>query len=211
MKNNKFALLLLLISPMSDVLASDESSHHLINVGVNLELKKAGSHGMLGTRTEIAIQPFDRHRLKLHSALFSNDQGASTSGGSSFGLGDFFACLFGSCPDEDYSTNSGGNYFYDYEERAVIYQYQLHSKKLGANSSSEVWAGLGASSTERTVNQYQINNGDNYDVISRAKDKGVAWGVDYMHRYKVWYWQASLSGSTSSESYGGSLGVGLGF
>lgn len=216
MNNKYFLVLFFALLPINDVLAEDKPvQHSWISFDANLELKKAGSHGMLGTRTALAIQPLESHRIKLHRAYFSNDRGAAsdTSDGSSFGLGDFFACLFGSCPDEDYSstTTTGGNTFYEYEESAILYQYRLSQQKTGANSYGEVWIGAGGSSTERTTKRYQLNNGDNTDVLAVTKDKGIAWEIDFVNRHKVWFWEASLLGSTSSESFGASLGLGLGF
>lgn len=191
---------------------AEPSTRNLISIDGNLELKKAGSHGMLGTRVAVAIQPVERHRLKLYTAYFNNDRGAaSDSNDTSFGLSDFFACLFGSCPDEDYSNHTGGNYFYEYVEKAAVYQYQLSRTKTGDHSYGEVWVGAGPSQTERTSKRYQLNNGDNYDIIDKTKDSGVAWAMDFVSRHDHWYWQASLSGSTSSESFGGALGVGVGF
>ena len=84
---------MLLSFPMGHALANDK--HNMINFGINLDLKKAGSHGMLGTRANFTIQPLDKHRVKFDKAYFSNDTGASSSNdGTSFGLQDFFDCLF---------------------------------------------------------------------------------------------------------------------
>lgn len=217
---NPLTAMILLAFLTGNVLA--ENTHNYVNVGVNLDVKKAGSHGVIGTRTNIAIQPLDKHRIKFDRAYFGNDNGASSSGtddGTSFGSGDFFDCLFklfglfGSCSEDGGNsvTSTGGNYFYEYEESNLIYQYQLSKHKTSETTFGEVWGGLGISHVEVTKNQYQINNGENFDFVSSKKEKGIALELDYVSRHKNWYWEASLFGSTASESYGTSLGVGLGF
>lgn len=191
---------------------ADPAIHHWLSMDANLNLKRAGSHGTWGTDVSLAIQPVARHRLKLSGAYFGNDHGAATDySDSSFGIGDFFSCLFGSCPDEDYNNHTGGNYFYEYKEQSIIYQYQLSRTIIGGGSYGEVWLGAGPGRTERTVNRYQVDNGQNYDFINKTKDTGVAWAIDFINRHNHWYWQASLSGSTSSGSFGGALGLGVGF
>ena len=217
----RIIILMFLIFPTENILA--DNTHNMVNFGMNLDLKKAGSHGVLGTRTNLVVQPLDKHRIRFDRAYFGNDRGASSSSsddGTSFGTGDFFDCLFklfgllGSCSkDGKYSVTSttGGNYFYEYEENNLLYQYQLSKHKTSDTTFGEVWGGIGISHVEVTKSQYQINNGENFDVISSKKEKGVAFELDYVSRHKNWYWEASLFGSTASESYGTSLGVGLGF
>lgn len=215
MNYKKFIIPILCLLPCDMVLAADENhtttKKHTISIGGSLELRKAVNHTTVGNNFQIAIQPVDRHRLKLRHSFFSNDQGAASDSGTSFGLGDFFACLFGSCNEEDNSVNTGGNQFHEYREDAALYQYQISSNKTGANSTVETWAGLGVSSIERTTLLYQINNGQNTDFVGRSKTTGVAWEINFVNRHPIWYWETALLGSTAHDNYGMSIGVGVGF
>lgn len=191
---------------------------HLVALDAGLGAGRVEGVGVAGTLVGLSLQPLERHRLRLRQAVFSNDHGPAgdNADGASFGLGDFFACLFGACPDEDYAGGpTGGNRYDDYRETAVLYQYRAAHKTLSPGRRGEVWMGLGPVRVRRETWRYQVNNGEVADFVAATDSHGVGYEVDLVMRGRHWFLQGVLYGASAGASEGlglnAALGVGLGF
>lgn len=175
--------------------ALESESHPWLDLDSNGLIRQAGRHAVWGTQVSVDVQPLPSHRLRWGYSIFTNDHGPATEHNESFG-GCLSAC-----------ETTGGNRFYKYQDHTLLYQYRLPTP---TNTHSEIWMGVGPSETKRTVSRYQLNNGDATDRVATSKEHGVAWEIDFVARYKLLYVQSGLSGSTSSESYGLFVGLGVG-